>query len=92
MLYSQPFSENASAVHGLGTGCYHGGGKIHRTTRHSRFVAALLGLRHILPPLRYGKTSAMPGTLCNISGWAEIGPARNKKNKFVINYFEEKYY
>lgn len=30
--------------------------------------------------------------LCNISGWAEIGPARNKKNKFVINYFEEKYY
>ncbi len=44
-----------------------GGGKVLRTTQHSRFVAALLGLRHILPPLRYGKTSAMLETLYAIA-------------------------
>lgn len=41
-----------------------------RPTIHSRFVAALHGLRHILPSLRYGKTSHTPGKLVATSAMA----------------------
>ncbi len=53
------------------------GGKVLRTTRGKRFVAALLGLRHILPPLRYGKTSLTPGTLSETANklWRASVPA-----------------
>lgn len=33
------------------------------TILKSRFVAALIGLRHIMPLLRYGKTLLAPGTI-----------------------------